>query len=151
MVSVTKEPIKTQGSGVSYANHLLIRRSRESPSENRNHEIQQFWYDTFLYHIHALIPQPNKWHTSDSLAVGDIVLFTHTESSLGNSGWKIGRVVSIPDKSKVVIEYPSNKEYGEHGLNKLSTLVRSPHNISVIHRVEELDLNSNAYHQSLHI
>ena len=42
MVPVTKEPIKTQGSGVSYANHLLIRRSRESPSENRNHEIQQF-------------------------------------------------------------------------------------------------------------
>ena len=49
MVPVTKEPIKTQGSGVSYANHLLIRRSRESPSENRNHEIPVFprWYRCF--------------------------------------------------------------------------------------------------------
>ena len=130
---------------------MITKGSGDDKLLRRNHEIQQFWYDTFLSHIHALIPQPNKWHTSDSLAVGDIVLFTHTESSLGNSGWKIGRVVSIPDKSKVVIEYPSNKEYGEHGLKKLSTLVRSPRNISVIHRVEELDLNSNAYHQSLQI
>ena len=116
----------------------------------RNHEIQQYWYDIFLSHIHALIPQPNKWHKSDSLAVGDIVLFTHTESSLGSINWKIGRVLSIPDRTKVVLEYPSNKEHGKYNLKKLSTLVRSPRNISVIHRVEELNLNSNKYYQSIH-
>ena len=116
----------------------------------RNQDIQKVWYQMLLDRIHHLIPRPDKWNKTDSLHVGDICLFTYTENSaMGKDVWKLGTIVDLPSKNKVVIEFTSNFTGGKYGLPKLKTIVRSPRNISIISSAEEIALNSREYYEQL--
>ena len=104
----------------------LIKGSGPTALLQRNREIQKFWYQMFIDRIHHLIPRPAKWKDTDIINIGDVCLFIHTENAnMGSHGWKIGRIVSIPNKNKVVIEYASNILSGKHKLPKLTTVTRS--------------------------
>ena len=114
----------------------------------RNQEIQRIWYQMLIDKIHHLIPRPRKWNRTDEINVGDICLFTYNEGNYtGKDIWKIGRILSIPKKNQVIIEFPGNKIV--NGLHKLRTITRNPRNISIISAVEEIDQNSRAYFENL--
>ena len=116
----------------------------------RNQQIQKLWYQMLLDRIHHLIPRPTKWSKSDVINIDDICLFTHTDNpSLGVDIWKLGRVVELPSKNKVVLEYASNTTSGNYGLLKLKQIVRSPRNISIISAAGDVNLNSRKYFEQL--
>ena len=115
---------------------------------NKNQQIQAFWYQLLLDHIHHLIPRPSKWTKTDIINIGDICLFTYKDSSI-KTEWKIGKVLSKPSQFKIVIEYPSNKTYGKDKLFRLTQIVRSPRDISIISAVEDIDLNSKKYYEKI--
>ena len=110
----------------------------------RNQEIQKTWYQLMIDKIHHLIPRPAKWNKTDTINVGDVVLFTSVENAAMNKTvWKLGRVQSIPKKNKVIITYPGNSTGLK--LPKMKTISRCPRDISVISAAGEIDLNSKAY------
>ena len=116
----------------------------------RNQDIQAFWYQMFLDKIHHLIPRSSKWSKTDKINVGDICLFTMTENiTNGKDGWKIGKIVEVPSRNKVVIQYPGNSKAGIDELPQLKKIVRSPRNISIISVAGEVDLNSRKYYEQL--
>ena len=86
------------------------------------------------------IAKPRKWfRTSDPLKVGDIVLFLTQEAVLGESFWKIGRVVSwkIPRDGvvrRVKVEYRNPGEY------VFRTTERPIRNMARLHKEGELEL-----------
>ena len=59
--------------------------------------------------------------------------------------WKTGRIVSKIDKNNVCIEFCSNKTHSKDKLFKLTQIIRSPRNISIISSVDDVDLNSRSY------
>ena len=114
----------------------------------RNQELQKVWYQMLIDKIHHLIPRPSKWNKTDKINVGDIVLFIYTENAaMGKDVWKLGRVESIPSKSKIVISFPGL--VGSKGLPKLKTITRSPRNISIISAAGEVELNSRKYFEQI--
>ena len=111
----------------------------------RNQEIQSYWYQLLIDHLHHLIPRPAKWTKSDEVNVGDICIFIFNEGAISNE-WKTGRIVEIPSPDKVVIEYCKKSTYGKHKLHKLTQIVRSPRKICIISAAGELYPNSKEYH-----
>ena len=111
----------------------------------RNQEIQSYWYQLLIDHLHHLIPRPTKWTKTDPVRVGDICIFIFNEGQIKDE-WRTGRVVEILSSDKVVIEYCKKSTYGKHQLHKLTQTVRSPRKICVISAVDELYPNSREYH-----
>ena len=114
----------------------------------RNQEIQRVWYQMLVDRIHHLIPRPSKWNKTDSINVGDICLFIYSENvAMGKDLWKIGRIIEIPKKNKVVIEFPGTPT--AKGLPRLKTLSRCPRDISIISAAGDVDLNSRKFYDRI--
>merc|ERR1712121_577269 len=101
------------------------------------------WYTIFLDRIHYLIPRPRKWQQTDTVAIGDIVLFMFNETPGSKSdNWKLGIVKDIPKKNSLTLEYISGK-------SSKKTLNRCPRDVSVIASAKDLPMNSEGYFKNL--
>ena len=120
--------------------------SKGSDSETllrKNQEIMRSWYAIFLDRIHYLIPRPRKWQQTDTVAIGDIVLFMFNETPGSKSdNWKLGIVKDIPKKNSLTLEYISGK-------SSKKTLNRCPRDVSVIASAKDLPMNSEGYFKNL--
>jgi len=115
----------------------------------RNREIYQYWYQLFIDNIHLLTLKPGKWSdTSKIPVVGDIVLFTFTDSGYSKESitWKLGKVVSVGSR-KVAISYVANPV--KKGPSVLSVVERNFRSISIIYSTDELALNSIDHFSSI--
>ena len=98
--------------------------------------------------LHHLIPRANKWLKSEDINVGDIVVFTYSETpGTKQDNWKLGKVVKKLRANSVEIEYPSN--FYEKGLPKMKCLQRSPRDCSIIIAADEIVLNSKEHHKQI--
>ena len=114
----------------------------------RNEEIQKFWYQMFLDKLHYLIPRPSKWTKTEDIKVGDIVVFTYSETpGSKKDNWKLGKVIKKPRPNSVEIQYPTNLY--EKGVPKMKTLQRSPRDCSIIVAADEIAMNSSDHHEEL--
>ena len=110
----------------------------------RNQQIQKVWYQLFMDRIHHLIPRPKKWSKTDDVNVGDICLFIYLDNTaIGNNTWKIGRVIDIIKKNKILIEYPATP-------TTKRTVTRCPRDISIISAAGDVDLNSRKFYEQIH-
>ena len=68
---------------------------------------------------------------------------------VGKDIWKLGKIIDIPSKNKVVIQYPGNVESGNLNLPNMKQIIRSPRNVSIISAIDDLGLNSRDYFNKL--
>ena len=115
-----------------------------------NRSIQKAWYQIFLDRLHHLVVKPKKWAHSDTPLVDDIVLFIYQDSlmSRDRAVWKLGKVIEVhPSKRKVTIAFP--EKTAPRVIPKLRTIIRTIREISVIHSVKDLGVNTKEHFKSL--
>ena len=108
----------------------------------RNLEIYQWWYQTFIDNIHNLALKPSKWNISSRKPVcDDIVLFTYNDSGYGKNeiDWKLGRVTKVFER-KVEITFLG--KVTRSGVTKMHTLERNPRDISILFSTEDFAVNT---------
>jgi len=102
---------------------------------------QRLWYQLFLDRLHHLIPRPRKWSKTDKVELHSVVLFVHKDSNMQKDfSWSLGKVIDVKDR-KLVIEY-----YAPGHVRLIVT--RSPRQVSVIHSVNELPVNTVEYYEN---
>jgi hypothetical protein len=104
-------------------------------------EIEKAWWNAWKeLRVSDYVPRPNKWlKSTENVKEGDIVLFRRdSESPLGTSVWRIGRVrTAEPSRDGhvrvVIIEY---RIFGE---KELRTTRRSVRGVAVVWKESEVD------------
>ena len=101
--------------------------------------------------IHDYMVKPDKFHRSTKLSIpGDIVLFTFSDSGYSKSElvWKLGRVEEVSQR-KIIVQYVDKVNTSPP--HTMSSLSRSPRNVSIVFLVSELFINTNDPFSSLFI
>jgi len=102
---------------------------------------QHLWYQLLLDRLHHIIPRPAKWSKTDKVELNSVVIFVHKDSNMQkNFNWSLGRVIEVKDR-KLVIEYFTTAHV------KL-LITRSPRQVSVIHKVDDLPVNTVDYYEN---
>jgi hypothetical protein len=111
----------------------------------RTQDIQTFWYQLLLDRLHHLIPKPSKWTHTDSVNLGDIVVFRLIDNSNAKlEKWAIGKVSEIQKEGRrILCSYPTSKANGSKV--KFSTVPRSPRDLCIISAASEIPLNSREF------
>ena len=107
-------------------------------------DIQKYWYQLLLDRLHHLIPRPLKWNLTDSFQLDDIVIFRFKDNSNPKlETWKVGRVIEIQNQGRrLLIAYPRKSP---NGSTSLSSISRSPRDVSVISSADDIQLNSREF------
>ena len=133
------------GSGVDL--HMSANLSRLL---ERNQELYEFWYKSYIDNIHQFALKPSKWPRSDELpVVGDVVLFVFKEDptySKKYADWKLGRVVVVETRM-IAVEYVSGVRRSGETVKR--NLQRNPRDVVVLLGAEELAINSANYFSRL--
>ena len=104
-------------------------------------KVQTVWYQILLDRLHYLIPKPKKWLKTDCVNVGAVVIFILKDAGvLKHNTWSLGRVVEA-DARSLRIEY-----YGP-GKKRLLSVTRCPRQVSVIHDVNDIPINTIEYYE----
>ncbi len=111
--------------------------------ERMNDVFEAWWKAWYNEKLVDFVAKPPKWlRTTDSLKVGDIVVFQKkgTEQVLGSPIWTVGRISGIKSSDKdgnvreVDIEYKNSTE------NTFRYTHRAARSVAVLHREGDLDL-----------
>lgn len=106
----------------------------------RNRKLQTVWYQVLLDRLHHLIPKCKKWSKTDTVVIGDIVVFVHTDSGIEKRwSWFLGKVVGISGRSL-------NIQYFGPGKKKKLYVSRNPRQVSKIHSAGDLPVNTLDYY-----
>ena len=115
---------------------------------HRIRDIQSYWYELLLDRIHHLVPRSNKWSHTDAVQSDDIVIFRFKDNASSKlETWKIGKVIELQnDGRKLLIAYPRTNPAGK---TVLSSVLRSPRDVSVISAATDLPLNSEEFFKQI--
>ena len=103
--------------------------------------VQSVWYQILIDRLHYLIPKPKKWMKTDPVSIGDVVVFVLKDAGvLKRTTWSIGRVIETAP-AQVRIQY-----FGP-GKKRMLNVTRSPRQVSVIHAVDDIDVNTIEYYE----
>jgi hypothetical protein len=112
----------------------------ENPSKilKENEKIYNSWFETWLLvHVPRLMRQ-QKWFKSESINIGDIVIFTKIDSVICKS-YTYGKVVElhhgeddVPRKAKIRYRNSSEEKFRE--------TFRAVRGLIIIHHAEESDI-----------
>ena len=97
----------------------------------KNRKILETWYKIFVEHLYYLIPRPtSKWHATDPVNVGDVVLFVFKENAVMKQDvWKLARVVEVFSPTKVKLQYSIKTKRGD---TEVKFLERNPRQLCMI-------------------
>lgn len=133
-------------------NRLLLSRNNErspvgemielqSPSRlmRENRKVYDTWFESWLLnHVPNLMHQPKWFNGSNNVCVGDVVLFTKTDSPI-SSHYQYGIITRLLHSKddvvrKVYVKYRNSSEKGSR------ETFRSNRSLVLIRSVEELDM-----------
>ena len=117
---------------------FLIQCNNPSKTLRENERVYNAWFEVWLLvHVPKLMKQ-QKWYDSDSINVGDIILFTKQDSKISNT-YTYGMIVDLecsddglPRKAKV--------RYRNFGENVFRETFRSVRGLVIIHGIHESDI-----------
>ena len=114
----------------------------------KNRKILETWYKIFVEHLYYLIPRPTgKWHTTDPVNVGDVVLFVFKENAVMKQDvWKLARVVEIFSPTKVRLQYSIKTKRGD---TEVKFLERNPRQLCMILGEDEYGINTYKHLEKL--
>lgn len=104
-------------------------------------EVNRKWWTTWSEErLGDFISHPRKWHASSKpYSVGDVVLFVTQEAQMGDSVWKMGRVVELKTSRDGVVRR-IRLEYRNPGEAVFRQTDRPARNVALLHREGDLEL-----------
>jgi hypothetical protein len=108
-------------------------------------DIQSYWYQLLLDRLSHLIPSPNKWNRSDTVSLGDIVVFRLKDNTNAKlEKWVVGKVSDIQkDGRRILCSYPTYIPKTEKV--RYTSVHRSPRDLCIVSAASDIPLNSKEY------
>ena len=113
----------------------------------RHADITQMCLKILWQHVHRFIPRPKWLVGNQTVSVGDVVLFVHTENPTAKDcdhNYKFGRVTEVTGSgamARVEVEYYN----ADSKRNKPEKTTRSMRQLVIIHRLDEVQQNTYEY------
>ena len=102
---------------------------------------QTVWYQVLLDRLHYLIPKPMKWQKTDPIDTDTIVVFILKDAGvLKREQWSLGLVVKSTGTSLKI-------KYFSAGRKSPLFVYRSPRQVSVIFKADDLPVNTVEYYE----
>lgn len=103
---------------------------------------QTVWYQVLLDRLHYLIPKPMKWQKTDPIDTDTIVVFILKDAGvLKREQWSLGLVVESTGTSLKI-------KYFSAGRKSPLFVYRSPRQVSVIFKADDLPVNTVEYYET---
>ena len=143
-------------------NRLLLGRNNErspagdlvftqNPSRilDQNEQIYQSWFEVWLIiHVPKLVKQ-QKWFQTDSINVGDVIIFTKIDSVISKD-YTYGQVVDL-EYSKDGVARKATVRYKNANEDVFRETKRAVRGLVVIHHVDEIDVMTQLGQMALEV
>ena len=137
------------------AKRVLEKRMGKHPNEftgpqnmlQNNERASKAWYTLYMKSIHQLMPQVSKFGKTESVVVGDVVVFVTVEENLAGSGRTLGRVSKIVSSISIEVKYSVVDTRSDEINHKV--VMQSPRQCSRIVGTNECRTNTSDVFQTI--